>query len=113
MPERSQNFLQNSEEKQFDESNDTKSLLKAKKEFTTASMKLMYQYATTKDYIFMSIAIISNAIFSCLPVILITRIGHVIDVMSTYRGDLDKFYDEEKDTAIVQFCLGAATVVLS
>ena len=61
MPERSQNFLQKSEEKQFDESNDTKSLLKAKKEFTTASMKLMYQYATTKDYIFMSIAIISNA----------------------------------------------------
>lgn len=115
MPERVQIPLQKPEEKVSDNLADSKGLLKsvAKDRVISASFSTMYQYATRKDFTVMSVGIIANVIFSCLPVVLVLKIGNVIDIMQQYRGDLDKFYEEERETAIIQFILGVITVALS
>ena len=80
---------------------------------TRASFSVMYQYATKRDFFLISIGLMANVAFSVLPVVLVIKIGDVIDIMSQYGGDLDKFYTQEKETAIIQWILGVVTVALS
>ena len=115
MPERSQVPLQKSQEKISESLSDSENLLKLSKpdKIQSASFSTMYQYATRQDYLTMSVGLIANVIFSCLPVVLVLKIGNVIDIMQDYQGDLQKFYEEERETAIIQFILGVITVALS
>lgn len=116
MPEREKLSVQKSEDKQtglFEDESAAFLKPQAMETGTRASFSCMYQYATKKDFMLMSVGLIANAIFSVLPVVLVTKIGDVIDIMSEYGGDLDKFYAEERETAIAQFILGVVTVALS
>ena len=115
MPERPQAPLQKLEDKLFDQEDESALLLKQSDTeiITRASFSTMYQYATRRDYILISIGLISNVLFSCLPVILVLKIGDVIEIMGQFQGDLEHFYEEERETAIIQFCLGILTVIFS
>ncbi|OMJ68658.1 hypothetical protein SteCoe_33833 [Stentor coeruleus] len=115
MPERLQNPQEKSDDKNQDKDLETAAFLKPQEmeTGTRASFSVMYQYATRKDFILIVIGLITNVIFSCLPVVLVIKIGDVIDIMSNFNGDFDNFYNEERETAIIQFILGIVTVILS